>query len=143
MEQVRVEKDFSLDGEDYKIIMFPAEQGLKVLTKLVKIVGEPMMELAKMQQDKTAMYDHLASAIRSLALKLDDDNVVSLCKTLCSCVIKGGDGSMTLDRKFNLHFQGRLGHMFKLLVEVVNHNYADFLDVLALQSAGSAPTAKQ
>ena len=137
------QKDFSLDGETYRITMFPADQGLKVLTKLVKLVGEPMMEMAKMQQDKEAMFDHLASAIRSLSLKLDDENVVSLCKQLSSCVIKDGDGSMTLDRKFNTHFSGRLGHMFKLMVEVVNFNFADFLDVLALQNhAGSAKPLK-
>lgn len=137
------QKDFSLDGETYRITMFPADQGLKVLTKLVKLVGEPMMEMAKMQQDKEAMFDHLASAIRSLSLKLDDENVVSLCKQLSSCVIKDGDGSMTLDRKFNTHFSGRLGHMFKLMVEVVNFNFADFLDVLALQNpAGSVKPLK-
>lgn len=136
------QKDFSLDGESYVITMFPADQGLKVLTKLVKLIGEPMMELAKMNNDKQAMFDHLGSAIRSLALRLDDENVVAICKQLSGCVIHGG-GSMTLDKKFNTHFSGKLGHMFKLMVEVVNFNYADFLDVLALQNhAGSATLQK-
>lgn len=137
------QKDFSLDEESYTITMFPADQGLKVLSKLVKLIGEPMMELAKMNNDKEAMFDHLAAAVRSLSMRLDDENVVSLCKQLSSCVIKHGDGSQTIDKKFNTHFSGRIGHMFKLLVEVVNFNYADFLDVLALQNhVGSAKPQK-
>ena len=135
------QKDFSLDNESYLIDMFPADQGIKVLAKLIKLIGEPLTELAKMNNDKAAMFDHLGAAVRSLSLRMNEDEVVSLCKQLSSCVIKQGDGSQTLDRKFNTHFAGRIGHMFKLLVEVVNDNYADFLDVLALQNpVGSAKT---
>lgn len=137
------QKDFSLDGDSYVITLFPADQGLKVLTKLIKLVGEPIMEMSKANQDKEKVYEYLTSAIRLLSARMDDENVVSLCRQLSSCVIKEGDGSMSLDKKFNTHFSGRIGHLFKLMVEVVNFNFADFLDVLALhQNAGSATVLK-
>lgn len=135
-------KELSLDGSSYTIQMLPADQGLKLCTRLLKLVGEPIAELIKVQGDKTKVFEVLPTAIKTLASRMQEDEVVDLAKQLCSCVIKSGT-SASLDREFNLYFRGRYGHLFKLLKEVVEYNFSDFLDALPLAISEVAPAAKQ
>lgn len=135
-------KDLVIDDVNYKIHLFAAEQGLKVLTKLIKLVGEPIMELAKGGADQAEIMKNLGGAIRSLAGRLNEEEVVSLMKLLMGKVTVDGEGGNTLDKKFNTYFQGKIGLMFKISVEVVNHNYADFLDVLASAVPEATPAKK-
>lgn len=132
-------KELTLDEFSYTITMLNADEGLKLLTKLTKLIGKPLMELSKTQADQANALEHIKNAVGLLTEKMDEDEVLSLIKRLLDCVIMKGDGSMSVKTKFNTHFRGRLGHLFKLLVEVVNHNFSDFLDVLPLanQSAGA------
>lgn len=124
-------KEYTIDGIQYTIQMLPAEQGLKVCSRLLKLIGEPLAELIKVQGDKTKIFEVLPLAIKSLIQNLHEEEVVALAKTLCSCVSKAGT-SANLDREFNLYFRGRYGHLFKILKEVVEYNFSDFLDVLPL-----------
>lgn len=120
-------KDLELDGESYTLTLFPADQGVKLASKLIKIVGEPLAELAAANGQ---ILEVLPAAMAALNQRLVDDEVLSLCKQLCSSVMRKGDGSQTLDKNFNLYFRGKYGHLFKLLSEVVQYNFADFLDAL-------------
>lgn len=129
MNETQSYKDLVIDGISYRIQMLPAEQGMKVFTKLLKLVGEPLGELIKVQGDRDKIFEIMPLAIKTLVMKLDENEVLELTKSLCSCVIKAGT-SATLDREFNLYFRGKYGHLFKILLEVVSYNYADFLDVL-------------
>ena len=133
-------KDFTLDGNEYTITMLPADQGLKVLTRLTKLVGAPLMELGKAQKDKEHMMDHLKNAVILLGERMEEDEVVSLVIKLLSCVIYKPHGSYSLDKKWTTHFQGKYGQLFKLLTEVVDYNYEDFFAVLPTvnQSSQSA-----
>lgn len=124
-------KDLEIDGISYTVNMLPAAQGLKLATKLLKIIGDPLAELVKVQGDKTKIFEILPMAVKTLTERLDEDEVVVLAKSLCSCVCKAGT-SGTLDRTFDLYFRGKYGHLFKVLKEVVMYNFSDFLDVLPL-----------
>lgn len=135
-------KDFTIDGISYRIQMLPAEQGMKILTRLLKMVGEPLAELIKVQGQRDKIFEILPMAIKTLVMKLDDDEVLQLAKELTSCVIKGNT-SATLDREFNLYFRGKYGHLMKVLLEVVKYNYSDFLDVLPLVAISEGQQVQQ
>ena len=135
-------KDLTIDGISYRVQMLPAEQGMKVLTRLLKLIGEPLAELIKVQGNKEKIFEILPSAIKTLVLKLDDEEVLQLAKELTSAVIKGNT-SATLDREFNLYFRGKYGHLMKVLLEVVKFNYSDFLDVLPLVVSQQGQEAQQ
>ncbi len=139
MNQTQSFKEFEIDDASYSISLFPADQGLKVMAKLFKLIGEPIMQLSQAGQDKANMQQHLATAIKSLAAKIVEEEVVALAKTLCSVVTKQGS-SQTLDKEFNTYFRGKYGHLFKLLTEVVEYNFADFLE--GLGQGVSLPQAK-
>lgn len=124
-------KDLEIDGISYTVNMLPAAQGLKLATKLLKIIGDPLAELVKVQGDKTKIFEILPMAVKTLTERLDEDEVVVLAKSLCSCVCKVGT-SAPLDRTFDIYFRGKYGHLFKVLKEVVMYNFSDFLDVLPL-----------
>ena len=134
------QKDFEIGGEIFSIRMFPATEGLKVATKLLKIIGEPLAELAKGASSGGTQMDNVADAIKSLAPRLDEENVVALCMKLTSVVLVPGQHVVTLDKQFNNYFAGKYGLLFKLLVKVVEYNFADFLDGLPLKNTGAMAT---
>ncbi|WP_448510314.1 phage tail assembly chaperone [Immundisolibacter sp.] len=143
MNQTQSFKEYEIDEQVYSISLFAADQGLKVCAKLIKLIGEPMLQLSGAEKAKTSeeRIEILKSALGTLVSRLDEDQVVSLCKTLCS-VVTLANSSKTLDKEFNLYFRGKYGHLFKLLVKVVEYNFEDFLGELG-QGAGLAPQKNQ
>lgn len=134
----------TVDGEEYTFTQFGATKSMKVLTRLSKIVGEPIGKVAGGIEPGKSMLDQdldgqlIGAAIKALTDNLDEDVVVNTVKELCSCVLyKGG----TLDKTFDIHFQGRLGHLFKVVGAVLEVQYGDFLgalgDIAALTQAGT------
>lgn len=124
-------------GEDrYTVSQFPATKGTKVLARLVRLIGEPMSYL--LDQDGQAS-DVFPKAARALVDHLDENETMALVNDLLGSVTTGGAPII-----FDTHFQGRIGHLFKLLKEVVQYQYEDFLDVVAggnpVQTATASPS---
>lgn len=122
-------KEFEIDGVKYLINMMPADQGIKVCTKLLKLIGEPLGEVISAQGDAKKVWEMIPSAIKSLTLRLEEDEVLSLAKTLCGCVTTVGS-SNPLSNQFNVYFRGKYKLLFILLKEVAVFNFHDFLEFL-------------
>jgi len=122
--------DKIIDGTNYTITQFGATKSMKLLTRLSKIVGEPLGEIASGFDSKKNLLDQefdgkmIGHAVKALVDNLDEDHVVDTLKQLLSCVLHNG---ATLDKTFDIHFQGRLGHMFKVVFAALEVQYKDFL----------------
>lgn len=112
-------------GEDsYTITMFSPTKGLAVLTKLMKLVGEPLAQAASGMNE--GIESVLPKIMNALVERLDEKQVENLIKEdLMSCVLFQNQPVKPI---FDIHFQGKIGQMFKVCVEVVKFNYADFLE---------------
>lgn len=112
----------------------------KLLTRLIKIVGEPMGKLAalKKQEGAKSLLDSeldgnlIGEALSALTDKLDENEMESILKRILApeYVTFSTDGDkweklMSIDGHFSAH-NGMAG-MFKLARFVLETNYSDFL----------------
>jgi len=146
----RVEKQ--IDDHVYSFAHLPAQEALRVLTKLTKIVGEPLAIAvgALMKDDKTERKlgedglplpaepkkgllerdvdpEVFGKAARSLIEKLDEEEVIAI-------VVKLTTQQVLCDgieiKNFNTHFTGQLGHLFKVLAAALEVQYGNFFGAM-------------
>lgn len=131
-------KDINIKNVHYTIRYFYAATGLKVLTKLTKLLGEPMTKMmqagelkkdADPEQQNLKMAKIVSEAVSSLAERIDEDAVVDLVKNLMSCVYLG---SRSLDNDWDREFQGKFDVLLQLCIEVVSYNFSDFLSAVSV-----------
>jgi hypothetical protein len=127
------QKEVSIDGDEYAISLFPAGQGLKLLSKLTGLLGGPLAKLAEGPEAEGAEDSGqlLGAAMASLCENLEKTDVVALVKELLSVVQVNGQ-----KLPFDTHFAGKYGPLLKVVKEVVEHNYSDFFGALRNAVAG-------
>jgi len=127
----------TVDGETYQIEQFATTKALNVLSDLVKIVGEPLAlavsgsTLSSEEQSRI-----LGMAVSAMAQRMDKNTVVALVKTLIESCLKGEGAKIN----FELEFQGKLGHLFKLVYAVLEVQYGSFLGELLGRAGELAKT---
>lgn len=127
-------KTVEVGGKTYTIRQMNPTKGLKMLTRLVKLLAVPFSMMTDAKKDNLA--EVLPHALRDLAERLDEEEFTKLVKELDSYAIYDGipvvdDGGAGI---FEVHFKGRIFDTIKLASEVIMFNFADFMP--ALLSAG-------
>ncbi len=116
---------------NYEIQQLPPTKAIKLLTRTIKLIGEPllvMLTAGGKDISKVNVLDVLPGVARILREGLDETEVDYLIKEFMNCVFHGGQ---PVTPSFEVHFMGKLPVIFKLLVEVLKLNYADFLSEFA------------
>ena len=152
---MRFEEQFEIDGETYKVKHFSATRGTRIFSRLVKFAGEPVAKFlsagkAIKNNDEAAANEVLGQAISALSSRIDENEVEVLIKDILDSVqvIEAKTGKLrgVGAEYFDVHFQGRIGHLFKVLGKTVAFQYSDFLGGLAelqgLQGFASKPESK-
>lgn len=133
----------TIDGSVYSFSKFGAKESMRVLTRLFKIVGEPMSLAFTATQGgdpKQSLMDRkmdpeiISKAVRTLAEKLDEDQVLDLIETLTATKALC-DGKKIV---FDLHYEGKLPHLFKVLVAALEVQYGNFFDAFTDLAASKA-----
>lgn len=133
--ETEYQKLVTVDGDEYKLIALPPSKAFRIGTKLIKLVGEPISTMALVAgddkgKDKAAAGERAAKAIpvavRALLANLHEEEMYGMIRELL--------GSVEYDKKLltkdliEVHFQKRLGHMVKVVTEVVRYQFEDFFD---------------
>lgn len=152
---MRFEEQFDIDGETYKVKHFSATRGTRIFARLVKFAGEPIAKFlsagkAIKDNDDAAANAVLGQAISALSSRIDENEVEVLIKDILESVqvieAKSGKIRGVGAEYFDVHFQGRIGHLFKVLGKTIAFQYSDFLGDLAelqgLQGLASKPESK-
>jgi hypothetical protein len=124
MKEAIHQKVVFVDGEEFKIHIFAPSRALKVLARLTKLIGVPMMAMAG--KDRDSALDAAPAAMKALVDRLDEDNVVSLVAELLTSV-----SHQNKQVNMDLDFAGRLGTMTKLIKEVIEAQYTDFFEAVS------------
>lgn len=126
----------SVDNFNYKIVAFGPSQGFKLAARLMKFVGEPVAAMASAAGNEAKALEVIPLAVKALCSNLDEDSVLSLIKELLTSVVY-----QNKQINFEEHFQGRLGHMMKVVGKVVEFQFKDFFTELgdSFASAMSKP----
>lgn len=129
-----------LDGHQYTIGQWPVQKSLRMFTRLTKLLGEPIAAFVmgaqaspgetKSFMDKDLSSDTIAKAVHTLAERLDEELVVRTFEEITSEILCDGKPVV-----FNVHFMGRIGHLFKVSIAVLRVQYSDFLDELPAAAA--------
>lgn len=106
---------------EYKINLLPPTRSIKLLTKISKVIGEPMATMSGAGDEKK-VEDLMPKAVQLLMANMDEDSVIIIIKEMMSCVFKENKSI-----NFEIEFLGRLDVMFDLCKEVLEVNYKEFL----------------
>ena len=144
----------NIDGLEYRFSQMGAEQATELLMEISSSVGEtvgllvgPLTSFLRPgKADLNSKLDEpfdpelFAKAARAFFNSTDKKKVVRVLKEFI------GDNACTCDNKkinFNVHYQGKLGHMFKVFFAALEAQYGNFSDVLrgvqSFQGQASTP----
>jgi hypothetical protein len=124
---VRQTQTRTIDGQQWTVTQFPATVGLRVASRLLKLISGPVGDAvsgidgnlmdARISMDAKSM----GAALKGLAGALEPDDVVDLAVTL----LEGArcDSTEISRATFDVVFQGRYGTLLKALAFVVEVNF--------------------
>jgi hypothetical protein len=123
-----------VDGSTYEFEKWGAEESLATLAKILKIVGKPLSQLVgsfgsedgKKLLDQEIDSNLLGSAIGSLMESMDEGSTLALIKKLSSEKVLCDGAKIS----FNLHYQDRLDHLFRVVKAALEVQYGNFLAAL-------------
>lgn len=123
----------TVDGLEYQFSKYGAKQGLKTLLRLSKMIGKPLaiaVGSAKGEgslKDKQIDMSVIGEAIQALTEQIDQDEVLSLVEQLTATDALC-DGKKII---FNSHYEGRYGHMFKVMAAALEVQYGNFFEEIS------------
>ena len=141
-----------IDGKEYRIEQYLTTRGFLILKNLTALLGEPLVRLIAaipkdaMKDGKFSVGAFLATeaplekfgAIFSNALsKLSDEDAEKLMKDI---LVQTFHGNTQVTEKFETHFQGDYGHLFRVIAKTLEVQYGDFLGAITggvLKKAGA------
>jgi hypothetical protein len=115
-------KKVEVDGISYQIGQLMPTKSIKLLTRILKIVGRPAGML-------TNSYQALDVVIGAITDKLEEETVVQLLQDILSTTVcmKEDSGKGSVADNFDIHFiEYGLNHLFKLVRESLEVLYGDF-----------------
>ena len=125
----------TVDGLKYEVGHWPVDKATGMLTKLIKILGEPLAMVivgavgnkkdgeSIMDADLSALKgESISKAFAGLSTRLDEHEVQKMLKEINEGILCDGK---RID--YNTHYMGRIGHLFRVSMFVLKHQYSDFL----------------
>lgn len=135
-----------IDGSTWTVNQFSASEGLRLMTRLLKLCGGPLATAMRALPADESVLDAridwamLADGISDLASRLDESEVLDLVKRLVACTSEDG---REIGGRFDVVFQGRYRTLLGVLLFVLEVNYeVPLADWVGAASAGvSGPVA--
>jgi hypothetical protein len=106
-----------IDGATYSVTQLPARRALRLKAKLIKTFGSFFVSAD-------------SSALQSMFQSLDENLFESLCMEMIQGVRK--NGVELTPATFDLEFAGDMASLYKLLLFVVEVNFANFFSMLGI-----------
>ena len=134
----KVSITFRDESLTFDIQELPPTKAMKLMVRTVKMVGEPLLHLlAGAKKDVKDVLPNIAGLLRD---GLDENEFDALVKEFMNCAFINGQ---PVAPQFEVVFMGKLPVVFKLLVEIIKHNYADFLSEFVSEKNQDALTKVQ
>lgn len=126
-------KTIKVDGRDYTVTPFLTSQGVKLLTDLVRVAGEPLITLAVSLKDHKGSVleadvtpERISQIMTGLMARVETDTIDNLFKR----VLEGtmiGTTSRTCANEYDTYFVGDYVHLFKVVAYSLKEQYGAFL----------------
>jgi len=127
----------TIDGHVYAVSQLTASRGLEMFGRLAALIGPAALEVLARGASFDKDLATLAPAAMALFARLKPGDLSEIAKELLAPATVDGK---PLEKQFELHFQGRIMHLFKVLLFAVEVNFRDFRDALGgLVASQKAP----
>lgn len=125
-----IEKE--INGATYVVTQLPARRAIRLKAKLIKLFGPALaqMILQTSSEDESQNKNSLVSAIESLAASLDPVEFENLIVEILQGCRK--NGKELLPQIIDLEFAGDMESLYKLLMFILEVNYANFFSMLGI-----------
>src|SRR3990172_1463647 len=124
-------EEVEIDGTRYSVSQYSAGKAVRLLAKLVKLVGRPIGILTGAGMDSEIKTDLIASALEALGSSVEPEDLEKLVREILEGTIIFTEDGKNRQIVFDTDFTGRIGHLFRVLKHVLSYQYADFLGDLA------------
>ena len=116
-----------IGGEEYTFCQLPPKKSLKLLTRILKLIGPALGGAMSEDGDAKNIMDlDLGMVVSQLCARLDENEIEYIIDMLLSQVLHSGKGNLA--QVFDQHFAGRLPHLFNVLGAALEVEYNDFFD---------------
>ncbi len=126
-----------VDETRYIFTMFTAGTSVRLLAKLAKIVGKPLGIIISSGMEAQVTPAMIGDAIQEMASSASPEEFEQTCKELLRGTKIYRDDGRASDLNFDLDFQGRIGHLSRVLKEMFIFQYSGFLGDRADASTGT------
>lgn len=125
--------EVEIDGHLYEFEKWDAEESLDALIDIAKIIGKPLGAaiggyFGKKGEgdllDKEVNPDVMGMVFDALTERLDKTTVKGLIRKLCADKVFCAGKPIN----FKMHYQGKMGHMFKVVKAALAVQYENFFD---------------
>lgn len=119
----------TIDGELYEFYQLSPRIAVKILTRLLKVVGSPVGEALGRSTGSESLLDLelkgdvMGNIVKALTERLDEDMVLNTIEELLQPVMCKG---IKVGPQFETHFAGRISHLMKVVWAALEVNYSDF-----------------
>jgi len=132
-----------LKGCKYEFGNWEPELGMRMLTRLIKICGEPLAKAIigmgaeaaskglDAEIDNTKKMELIGAALGALAMNLEEETVVKFVKDSFTEAYVDGK---PLSSVWKAHFMGRPGLMLQVVRHQLQHQLSDFLELLPVSA---------
>ena len=140
---MRHTEEFTVDDTTYRTTHYAATVANKLLTRIARIVGPGFATLGVAGMDAEVTPDLIGTAVSSLLAQTDESDMDDLLKKIISTTqIIDSNGNRPII--FDTDFAGKIGHLYKVVKEVLSFQYSDFLAaIVELLGQGSAAIKMQ
>lgn len=118
----------TIDGEQYTFYQMNPRKSLKLMTRILKLIGAPVGTAFGGHEKTKSVFDqdiNIGVIVEKLCDRLDENEVEYIIDQLLSQVTVAGKGEIS--KVFDEHFAGRLPHLFKVVFACLEVEYGDFL----------------
>lgn len=134
---MKMQEEKEVDGVRYQMNHYSASKGIRLLAKLLRVAGKPVSLVMAGGVDAEVKPEVIASAVEALAFSMEPKDFEDLCKELIEGTFIYDEGKMR-SIVFEKDFSGRLGHLFKVLFQILKFQFQDFLGEVAAAVPGLA-----
>lgn len=125
-----------IGGCTYAVAPLPTAEGLRLMARLVKVLGPAASAAAKPGD----VFGQIGAALGELGSRLDGDDLVAITQALAKHTMVTEDGkARDLSKILDVHFQGRFDDLFAWVQFALEVNFGPLLGWL--RRGASAPGA--
>jgi hypothetical protein len=136
-----------IDGRTYEFTKWGAEDAVRILSRLAKIVAEPAGVVVgtlvagskgdiKKLLDMNFSPSMVSDAVRALMMNLDEDVCMNIVKKVAAETVLCDGAKIT---SFNLHYMDKLDHLYDVVRAGMEVQYGNFSTALLARLAAMAP----